>query len=47
MLNDVFITLSVIVVAIAVFVVATFAQDVANEKERRRKLDEWWSNRGE
>lgn len=47
MLNDVFVTLSVVVIALAIFVVAMFAQDVAAEKERRRKLDEWWSNRGE
>lgn len=47
MLNDVFIVLSVIIVSLAVFVVATFAQDVTNEKERRRRLDEWWENRGE
>jgi ABC-type Na+ efflux pump permease subunit len=47
MLNDVFILLSVLVISVAIFVVATFAQDVAAEKDRRRKLDAWWDNRGE
>ncbi len=44
---DVLTILSVTVIAIATLALGIYAADVSEEKERQKRLDDWWRGRGE
>lgn len=47
MAEEVFAFLAILAAVFAVCVVVIYAVDVADAKRRQKRLDEWWSGRGE